>query len=437
MVSTDATTTSRRGRLVVATISVAAFGPYLASGVRTEQVAVYGTFALLLMSPTWIRVRPSIHGWAVAGLWCILTAIATAGAVQPAANGTRYLPGSTFAGMDNVLLPLAVMATMWLLLSAGADRDRLLRPVCGITVWAMAVNAVLAVMSFAGHSPNLDVFYNGDNAESVSFRASTMGRFSGAVNQPAEAGLLYSIALLAAIFLYRQRAVLLSVAATLLAIGGILTVSKIFLIIGAPVAAWQLVTATGGRRRRFAALAGMFLLFAAVVRSGTLPAWTGQEFLLRLLPGTGQDAVTLYTAGRLGDTSTLAGVTDAVLRTAPLFGFGSPGLRVPYDNAWVEALVVSGLVGGIVFTAVLTVLCLAWWNARGRLDASQWRFAGGIVVVLVGACGGVPALTANRCATIVWTLLTLLLLARRDATEAGPPSDVVGEEVALRPGARA
>lgn len=45
-VPTGSSTATRWGRRIVIGLTVAAFGPYLAPGLRTEQVAVYGAAAL-------------------------------------------------------------------------------------------------------------------------------------------------------------------------------------------------------------------------------------------------------------------------------------------------------------------------------------------------------------------------------------------------------
>jgi len=93
---------------------------------------------------------------------------------------------------------------------------------------------------------------------------------------------------------------------------------------------------------------------------------------------------------------------NAVVQSSPWFGFGAQGLAVPYDNGWVEAFVVAGACGALLYTAVLGLLVVAWWRRRSR-------FAGGLVLVVIGASMGLPALTANRVATLAWVLLTLLL----------------------------
>jgi hypothetical protein len=156
--------------------------------------------------------------------------------------------------------------------------------------------------------------------------------------------------------------------------------------------------------------------------------WSGQSYLTRLLD-PGGDVVGQYTAGRIGDGSSLYRTVAVVLHDSPWFGLGAGGLATAYDNAWVEALCMAGLVGAALYTAVLVALAVAWLRRRAGMDAAAARLAGGLVLVLAGASVGVPALTANRTASVAWLLLTLLLFGVPTAGRApsrGPTLQAAG-----------
>jgi hypothetical protein len=411
----------KRGTYVAAAIALSAFGPYLFSGFRTEQVTVYAAFAVLLLGGCWIKARPSGHGLAVAALLVVQLTFGLVSAIDPPQNTTIYQLGDPLAGIDNFALPVAVIGAMWMLLAIGADRERMIRVICWITVWAMVINAGLAISATGGDGPNLAIFQGQAEGQSVAYLAEQLGRFSGIFNQPAEAGLMNSVALLAAIYLYRRRASLLALTGTAICIGGVLTVSKTFLFVGLPLGLWQTVRATGTRQRRLAAVLAMVMLIWGAAKSGLTPEWTGGKFLIRLMPGGNQGAVDLYTAGRFGEDSTLAVVTEQIMASAPALGFGAGGLREAYDNAWVEALATGGLLGAGILTTVLVVLVYAWWCTRSTVSNAESRFAGGLVVVVLGAAVGVPALTINRCSTIVWALLALTVLGVTQRSSAKGP----------------
>lgn len=405
----DSALQRRRARVAVAVVTVAAFGPYLAAGLRTEQVAVYAAALVVILLNFRFLDGLNHHGALVGTFLGAQLAIAGVGAAWPPANTTPYANGSPIAGLDNLALPLAVLALTAALVAAGADRMALARTVCVVTVWAMVVNALLAVSAVVGAAPYLAAFHNMSGIESVSDRAEQMGRYSGLFNQPAEAGTVYSIALIAAIYLYRRRPVLLTLIGTALTVGGILTVSKVFLLVGLPVTVWQAVRVTGNRTQRVAVIAAAVLVMWVAAGSQLLPEWGGQDFLLRLLPSADQNAVELYSGGRFGSDATLTAAVEAVLATSPTLGFGAGGLQVAYDNGWVEALAVAGVVGVAIHTAILAVLVGAWWRQRA-VDVDLSRFSAGLITIVIGASFGVPALTVNRVATVGWLLLGLVLL---------------------------
>ena len=398
---------------------LAAFAPYTpVPGLRYEQVAVYGLCGLGLLRLRWLRSTVDGTGALVVVCMVALAAIGAVGVVAPPRNLSGMPSGGAFAGLDNLLLPPAVIITTW---TFTVDGRAVLRAVCVAVVGAALANAALAVVSL-GHdlTPFLSAFWDNDAAhQAVAERAGGLGRYTGIVNQPAEAGELYSVALLAAVHLLRDRIGWLALTGTALTVGGVLTVSKIFLLIGLPVALWQALVDRRAAGRRFLAAATVGIGAWAVVRLGVLPKWIGADFLTRLLDPTsgGRSAVDLYTAGRFGERSTLSTAVNAVLQSSPWFGFGAQGLAVPYDNGWVEAFVVAGACGAVLYTGVLALLVVAWWRRRSR-------FAGGLVLVLAGASLGLPALTANRVATLVWVLLTLLLFTPTSTPGASDePSD--------------
>lgn len=412
----------RRPRLACAALTfaaLAAFGPYTpVSGIRTEQVVVYGLCAVALMSLRWCRFRLTRAAVLALGLLTAETLVAVLGTVMPVPELTGFGRASALAGLDNLALPLAVLVTLWTLVDMGADRERLLALVCRVVIWAMCLNAVLAYVS-QGHdlTPVLSRFW--DNAvmvntvtDTVAGRASQLGRYTGIFNQPAEAGEMYSIALLAAIYHYRCDLLRFAGTSLLITVGGLLTISKVFLLVGLPIAAWQVLRQSHGRGRRFVLLLAAAVAVAALARSGIGPQWIGGDSLAQLLhPGANGDALHLYTGGRLGNSSSLHTVVAAVLHDSPWFGFGAGGLAVPYDDAWVEALCVAGLCGALLYTMLLATLAVCWLRRRVPADSARSRLGGGLVLLVIGASVGLPALTANRVATIAWLLIGLVLLS--------------------------
>lgn len=242
--------------------------------------------------------------------------------------------------------------------------------------------------------------------------AATNGRFSGVVNQPAEAGVLYGVAGLLAVYVWRNRQVLLAAVLIVLAIGGTLTVSKVFLLGGLPlILAYWFIMLPSGRHMRLKALA--LLAAIGVLLYFTLRDWSGFTFLARLfLPpknsGTGLSSVIdLYSAGRFTEGSGLQQLINQVLTVSPVSGVGASGWQTAYDNGWVEALVTAGLLGVVAYTITLFLVFLTAW----RIQEKGLRLFGiSFAIFLIGASLGIPALTTNRVSTIVWMIISLMAL---------------------------
>jgi hypothetical protein len=395
--------------LTVALLTLAAFGPYTPlAGARTEQLAVYAVLAVgLLIGVGSLRVSgPALLIGALLVCKAAVAALAPAGT---AAELTNVPAGSFAAGLDNVLLPLAVLIIGCLLTSGGADVLSLVRVLGNVLVISLCVNTVLAYLSLTQDPPPfLSIFWSQNSEQgSVALRAATTGRFSGIINQPAEAGVLYGIGLLTAIYLYRNHLLRFLAATVMLTIGGLLTASKIFLLLSLPVALWLVWQSGGIRARICASLAGLSTLAIIVIQARVADTPIGGY-----LPSQANDGLlNYYTAGRFGTGSTLwHGVVSPVLKTSPWFGLGAGGVALPYDNGWIEALVVAGLVGVAVYTAVLVTLVVCWLRQRQHTDPATSRLGGGVLLIVIGGSLGLPVLTANRVATVVWLLIGLLLL---------------------------
>jgi hypothetical protein len=394
-------------------MTAAAFGPYTPfAGARTEQLAVYGCLVLALPL-TWIRLRLTSQGTLFLIIWSFYFVVAAIGVVAPVA-GAPWDPGKVLGGADNLLRPIAVflLASVWMVTTV--SRERLLKLACKIVIFAMCSNTILEfIESQIDISQWLSVFWSSIAQDvqsgTVAGRAAQLGRLTGILNQPAEAGTLYGIAMLAALYLWRQRPWRLTIALALLTAGGILTVSKIFLFGALPIMAWQFFRLTEDRPKRFrlavlAGLTGSFLTIAIL-----LPNWTGSSFLIRYTAPS-SNYLAFFSAGRFSPDSSLILIVNTVISISLLTGFGLGGLAVPYDNGWIQALVFAGVLGTIIYTTIFFVLVRAWWMRRQHLTKSEALFAGGLVLLAAGASAGFPALTGNRVATVLWILVSLMLL---------------------------
>lgn len=272
----------------------------------------------------------------------------------------------------------------------------------------------------------LRMFWSTSEHQSVAERAAQLSRISGVFNQPLEAGVAYSVGALMLVYLVtrgRLTRALRIAAAGLIVIGGVLPISKTFILVGLPIAAFVLLASRPGARRLGAAATMLVLAGVLAGVIGALP-WQGSARLVDLLqPGDPeQNVVALYSAGRFGDEGTIGEVAAAIYQQAPVAGFGlaDPGLVT--DNAWVEIMSYGGVVALVIYTFAFLWWAALWWRNRSRTPA--WWAGGGILaVVLIAGLGG-PVLTLNRAGPLAVAAMVGFALPRRSQAGHLGPSDV-------------
>jgi hypothetical protein len=414
----------RLGLLVVTVVVVSVFGPYVRQGVRTEQLAIYGLLAVLLPFRLF-TIRPSKYALRFAVTWLIYVIAGAVGLIFPAAPSLYWTSGSAFAGMDGLLLPLAVMALVWCVATMATGQRLLLRACRLIAVFAAANGVLAIVMTRIDLAYLIRIFWAAEGGETVWESAAQQGRISGIFNQPAEAGLAYGIAALAACYAWRKRPGVLYGVLVPIMIGGLLSVSKVFVVGAMPLVLWQVWQSRSGSGKIAAALVGIGT-FLTVAQSGFAREWVGFDFLGRLFRPGDKGLVNLYTAGRIGGESThMSDVIADVSGTDPLLGAGASGLRIAYDNGFLEAFVVAGLIGVACYSLSLVWICLL---ASTDDDQERRRFLFLLMALSTGASLGITALTANRASTLLWLILALAVLA---VTEDKVGADPIGRRGAV------
>lgn len=393
-------------------LAVATFGPYLVGSIRTEQIVIYGLLVLTL--PFALPRLQTRGGLRLLVPWSLYVLVASLSLLPGPTPIAPYPAGSLLAGYDNVLLPIAILLLVWSLVPAERALDALRTFGAAIALCA-AGNGVLAIVGIVVDlSPVLRPFWTGDGS-SVADLAAELGRLGGVFNQPVEAGIVYGIGGLCAVYVWRDRPVLLAALLAVITVGGLLSVSKAFIIGAMPFVLAYWLWSQRGQRRVVAVLAGGLALLG-VLQSGLVERWVGLDYLTRLLDPSG-GLVDFYSAGRFAERSTFSIVVDAALAHSPLVGVGPGGWVVAYDGAIAEALVVAGVLGLLLYGSTLVgMLTLV------RTGGEEGRLALLLAIVVAGGCLGFSPLTANRVATVVWVLMALLVLVRahRDAVGQAP-----------------
>lgn len=402
-------------------VSLAVFGPYVAGSARTEQIVVFGLFAWVMVTG-WSRIAgrrcgaaPFLAAWL--GLYAIMLIATAFRPFDPEFYGSQ--PATHI--LAALLLPVALMTLTWYW-TLRADSSALVLAVAPVAVLGMCANAILEIVQLAAGKPAvvsfLPRFWDANpTAGSVTANAAENGRYIGIFGQPAEAGIAFSLGLLLLIWLGRRHAwkpLPLMCAAVLLAAGGILTVSKIFLLGGIPLAGLTVLRGPARIRVVITAAAGAAAFWLAGA-AGILPAWHLGALAIGHLAHPGTSLVAEYSAGRYGAGGTLGPLASDGLHAAPWAGFGAGGLNDAYDSLWLEVFIVSGAIGVVLAIAVFVMLAWRLALLRTTMIAADWQLAVGTAALAAGASLGIPSLTANRAATLLWLILGALITARRPA----------------------
>jgi len=414
-------------------IVVTAFGPYIfpSYGLRIEHLVIYSL--LLFAIPVFISQRRFVH-WPkpLLGMLGIFLGITLWTLVVP--NFVNY-PTVSFqkylSSIENYVQPMAIiiLVTVFIKYTLYEDFLNYLKYLCWCLIWLLCLNSILASCSIFFDMTNLmQPFVKscfGDT--SVWQLAESMRRHSGIFNQPFESGLTYSLGLFCWGYLNRSSlkvSFISGLVLGILTIGGILSVSKVFIFCGLPLGLfyWNpIVSFKKYLNRRFflgtiTGLCFMLLIFSF---------WEGQDYFLRLFKiGKGTNLVELYTGGRFGTKNyfvTSKGTTPTlkaysmitskfvnVWQKSPWCGFGF-GTVSCFDNAFLEFFHQGGLIALLGYLALLVIYL--WYSLRGFLKGYEEGRLLLVFFILILICSlGASVLTINRFSTIFWVLATFLFL---------------------------
>lgn len=399
--------------VAVGTLAVAAFGPYVAGSVRTDQVIAY--LGALLAAVTWLlssapRRRPSRHQALMLLAWTLIPLVAT---IVWLAHPTRGEAHQALATLDSLLLPVAVALIVWRF-ATPQNRDRLVRVVACVAVVALSLNALLALVQAMGVDAAWQDVWLPDGESTVALRAAQNHRFSGVLNQPALASLYYGIGMLFAVHLTRHR-VARSLLFILLGLGVALTGSKAFFVACLPALALMLLWRQRRRVRLLALTAALALATAALllILLPHLPPIPGISRYQVVLDG-GFSMATL-TSNRLGGSNQTLALMGDVLADSPVVGWGLAGIQAATDSQLTHAMVVAGLVGAAALTVCLAIGWHAVAHRRGSVPETTWLLLTGLMIVPTVGSLGFPILVGNRISLVLWLSLMLLLTTRATA----------------------
>ncbi|MGI9038204.1 MAG: hypothetical protein ACR2GQ_04990 [Gemmatimonadota bacterium] len=409
-----------RREAVLVVILLGAFGPYLykTAGLRTDHLIIYGvglwTMARFGIEPRLARLPATL--WVVVG--CLVAATAWTLLVSVLVDSASTM--EIVASAESYFQPVALIAGLAVLVAVGpwADRRRRMFTAIAVICLLLTVNTAIAIASvFFDTWPLVRIFVRETAATGTSVweNAALNGRFSGVFDQPMEAGVAYSAGLAAWVYWVARlgrptvrHLVLLGA----LVIGGFLSVSKVFILGGLPLClvylAWTFRMKPSRIARYF--LAGLvFVALFVPAAVWLMNRWSGQIFFLRLFDSdliSSQGLIALYSAGRFGaGPTTVSSLFSTTWAEAPLQGFGFAAFS-PLDSAYIQFFYQGGMVALALYALMLGALAVHAFRHR-RVAPEESRLLVVLLILVLGAGIGAPALTLNRASTILWTLIVL------------------------------
>lgn len=401
-----------RLNIVSCCLVASAFGPYLLpeAGLRLDHVVIYGFF-LILFSAAAVPGSSIRAPGALIAIMALLAAIVLWTTVVTVFGGHAKLSwNSIMASSDNFLQPMAVVGVM-ALVTAGVPKLELSRSLKNVSIsicLLLSVNSILAACQLVWDTwPVARYFLRSLEEQTVWEHAVVQGRYSGIFDQPFENGLAYSIGLMSWIYFSNNSSskwqwLLLP----LLVIGGVLSASKVFLLGGAPAATLYFVFSRDSRPALYIQVA-LGLIGAAVAVESILGEWIGISFFSILVDPsfTHRDLLGLYTAGRFGREGWILTQFAYVWNLDVLCGFGF-GTAVVFDNAYLEFFWQAGVMGLIIYLAIIGTILWA-----GILGVSRNEPIGFMIVLfcamIVGIGFGGPVLTVNRSSILLWVVISI------------------------------
>jgi hypothetical protein len=396
----------------------------LLASLRTEHFLIYGLALAMLFGAGKRRASSSVPPLAPFMALLLGSTVVLAATVASVSRPAFLPAGMMVAGIDNSLMPAAAWLSATWLCTRSPNIQTIARRLCLGIATVGAFNGLFAVVAIYVDTSGVTRWFvpNNPSGTSVAANAATLGRHSGLLNQPLEAGALAALACFSALWLFRERQVSGRLALALgagAALGGVVSVSKVFLAAGMPILVILIFAAVprGLRARTVFSFLTVTALSVALLNRFLLSDWAGTQFLLVLLsPGNNRGALSTYSGGRLQSDSQYLRSFGEILDSSPWVGFGFSGINAPYDSLWLEQLAMGGILACVAAGAFFVAYGTSVARAPSTYGPDRLH-AWALLVFSVGASIGSPILTANRSGSLVVVLMAILAaLLRRDRT---------------------
>lgn len=391
---------------------ISAFGPYLfpSIGIRVDHIFIYGIFALLAIFNKVYFLKNFIISFTLFLLLIIF--------LLPFVNSitTVNIISNTlfFAQVENYLQPLIVFLIFASLMPTKINElDNILNKVLEIIIVLAAFNTIVSIYTFLNPDTYLVRVFSGSRIIDHSVLGEitnaelnlSAGKSIGIFTQTYSVGFLYAFSILGWGYLYKNENTakiknffLLS----LILFGGIISFSKIFLVIGIPLFIFFL----GLKKFIYIFIPILLCLLITISFNGSLIEiirdYEGMKYIYRLVDGlTSGNIVNIFTSGRISEDSAIFPAIINILSTNIFFGLGYGSIETS-DFAFYEIISLGGLLGLFAYTFLLIIVSTPIFYLKSLKDKYFYSF---FTILCFLSSLAAPIYTANRISIIIWFVI--------------------------------
>lgn len=389
-------------------ILISSFGPYIFPnwGLRLDQLVIYLSFVLLLLAGKLSIPRNPLLLWTFS---CLLILFFVP--LLSLYEGHYLSLTLVFAQIENYLqvpVVLLIFTTILHKLSL-EDQEDLFEKLTIALMYMLAVNTIFSLYILLAPDSALIQIFTGDRegtplGKTVTEASISVGRVSGVFAQVVEGGFAYSLGLFLWVFHYKGRynigwppfALLM-----MIVIGGVLTFSKVFLVIGIP-----LFLFCAGAKKLISIVCVLLICIVSVTLInpsliGIINEFKGLAYLFRLIDLDMVDFFTVYTSGRFSSESTIMPNIINTLDISPFIGLGYGSIETS-DFSLNEVISLGGLVGLLAYLSLHVLIAVLIFKLKK--GAKRTLYINFIVLTFLASMSA-PIITANRITVFIFLIV--------------------------------
>lgn len=283
----------------------------------------------------------------------------------------KNFTSENIAPLENILNPLALSFILYLYFSFEYTNSSHIRGIINVSIYFIIFNSLFSLLSiFIDVSELMSYFVSNDNGNSVWQRSYQLSRYIGFFSQPIEAGFAYSTCLLLFIRDYKNESSIKYIFfQSIIIIGGIISTSKVFYITIILIIILRLFN-----YRKYYLLALIIIL---------------SPFFLKYF----DLALVYFLATRYLETSNFVDDLLFIYNNNFLIGLGfnSTVSDNPIDNAYLQILILSGVIG-IIFYFIILYKMVPQINLNKKISSLNSIY---FILIFLGGIGS-PILTLNK-----------------------------------------